>query len=393
MTAKGQDSLDWDLNGRLVSGIDVDMAHDPEGKLRSASSGGTTLDLAYEPVRGMRIRRDKTVGQSTTCRKYIVDTQARLPIILLELDPDESDPNDGVIGTYVYVHGQIVAQHAGHYESPMYFYLHDRLGSVRQVIDTDGAVKNTYTYDPWGQAFATEVEITVDNPFLFTGQYFDAEINQYHLRARQYDPQLYRFTARDPAEGSFQEALTLHPYLYALNNPINRSDPTGEFSFIGSVGAVAQWAWMQGKEFATKVGPARAAMSQLELGVTTLNALRCGMMNMWLGPDNLSDTAKFAVGFVSGGVSMQIGLRAGAAASGAFGAAFTGTMNTVLSEDGLSWEKAIRVGINTGLAAAGGALAQWWNPMEAADKWSLFMLDLDRQVITYDFWQFVDFWR
>jgi RHS repeat-associated protein len=45
---------------------------------------------------------------------------------------------------------------------------------------------------------------------MFTGQYYDTEIDQYYLRARQYDPHIARFTTRDPVFGKFQEILTLH---------------------------------------------------------------------------------------------------------------------------------------------------------------------------------------
>jgi len=61
----------------------------------------------------------------------------------------------------------------------------------------------------------------------FTGQYYDSEINEYYLRARQYDPHIGRFTARDLIDGKFEEPLTLHKYLYCINNPINRIDPEG----------------------------------------------------------------------------------------------------------------------------------------------------------------------
>ena len=63
-----------------------------------------------------------------------------------------------------------------------YFYLHDRLGSVRLLIDDQGAVKNMYTYDPFGEMFAAECSETTENPFKFTGQWFDAEIEEYYLR-------------------------------------------------------------------------------------------------------------------------------------------------------------------------------------------------------------------
>jgi len=79
--------------------------------------------------------------------------------------------------------------------------LHDRLGSVRQIIDTSGNVKNRYTYRPFGESYDDEgeVEETITNPFKFTGQYYDSEIDEYYLRARQYDPHIGRFTSGVPS--------------------------------------------------------------------------------------------------------------------------------------------------------------------------------------------------
>jgi len=51
-------------------------------------------------------------------------------------------------------------------------------------------------YEPFGQTM--ESGGTLDNPFRFTGQYFDSEIEEYYLRARRYNPHLARFTSRDP---------------------------------------------------------------------------------------------------------------------------------------------------------------------------------------------------
>ncbi len=44
-----------------------------------------------------------------------------------------------------------------------------------------------------------------------------------------YDPTMMRFTTRDPAEGTFAEPLTLHKYLYCLNDPANRVDLSGAY--------------------------------------------------------------------------------------------------------------------------------------------------------------------
>jgi len=156
-------------------------------------------------------------------RKYLVDIVGDLPVILMELN------NSGVIvKTYIYANSQIIAQHTGNHEANRYFYLHDRIGSVRQVIDTSGSLENSYTFDPFGEGFSTEIQENVSNPFQFTGQYFDSEIEEYYLRARQYDPHIARFTSRDPVFGKPFHPLTLHKYLYCLNDPLNRTDPTGE---------------------------------------------------------------------------------------------------------------------------------------------------------------------
>ncbi len=129
--------------------------------------------------------------------------------------------------TYVYANSQIIAQHEGNSSASRYFYLHDRLGSVRQVIDSDGSVVNCYTYNPWGVTVGSETSETFANPYRFAGYLWDDEAKQYYCNARQYDPVLGRFTSRDPVFGKFNEPLSLHKYLYCQNEPINRIDPWG----------------------------------------------------------------------------------------------------------------------------------------------------------------------
>jgi len=101
---------------------------------------------------------------------------------------------------------------------------------VRLVVNKDADVNNTYTYNAFGEMFPAECAETVYNPFKFTGQWFDSEIGQYYLRARMYDPVLMRFASIDPVKGKFRWPLTLHPYLYCLNEPINHIDPNGQLA-------------------------------------------------------------------------------------------------------------------------------------------------------------------
>ncbi|GEB52094.1 RHS repeat-associated core domain-containing protein [Streptomyces cacaoi] len=51
-----------------------------------------------------------------------------------------------------------------------------------------------------------------------------------NLRARHYDTTLGRFTTRDPVSVLGAGTLRSHPYVYALNDPLNRTDPQGTWS-------------------------------------------------------------------------------------------------------------------------------------------------------------------
>ena len=146
---------------------------------------------------------------------------------------DVADNNNAILKTYIHANSQVIAQHDGNHTAARYFYLHDRLGSVRQVIDSTGAVVNCYTYDPWGLPVGNETQETISNMYRFAGYVWDSEVSQYHCYRRQYDPVLGRFTSRDPVEGNYEEPMTLHKYLYCLNDPINHTDPNGQFSYSG----------------------------------------------------------------------------------------------------------------------------------------------------------------
>jgi len=98
-------------------------------------------------------------------RKYIVDTVGQLPVVLLVMDAGN---DNSVVNSYVYVNSQVLAQYDGEQDSEndKHFYLHDRLGSVRLLIDESGDVKNTYLYEPFGSEVSSETTETVSNLLL-----------------------------------------------------------------------------------------------------------------------------------------------------------------------------------------------------------------------------------
>jgi len=212
----------------LPYGGTSELVYNWDGRLRHRQRRSVSVSLRYDPA-GNRVWKQLNDYGLITNHKYIVDVVGDLPVILLEIDTS----GQTIEKTYIYANSQIIAQHDG---SPAtnnkYFYLHDRLGSVREIIDTNGDVVNTYTYDSFGREFSMECEETITNPFRFTGQWYDLNVGQYYLRARMYDQRIGRFTSRDPVPGEFEHPLTLHKYLYCGNNPINYIDADGRIAIV-----------------------------------------------------------------------------------------------------------------------------------------------------------------
>lgn len=102
-----------------------------------------------------------------------------------------------------------------------YLYCMDHLGSIRELIETNGAVVETITYDAWGRA-------TYSNPsalsiFSYTG-HFSHQLSGLVLAPfRAYDPELGRWISRDP----ILERDGLNLYTYVGNSPISFNDPLG----------------------------------------------------------------------------------------------------------------------------------------------------------------------
>jgi RHS repeat-associated protein len=60
-----------------------------------------------------------------------------------------------------------------------------------------------------------------------SGEQFDPDLGLYYLRARYYNPATGRFLSRDPLDGNAIDPASLHKYLYANGDPVNRIDPSG----------------------------------------------------------------------------------------------------------------------------------------------------------------------
>ena len=65
-----------------------------------------------------------------------------------------------------------------------------------------------------------------------SGEQYDQDLGLYYLRARYYNPATGRFMSRDPENGKAKDPKTLHKYLYASGDPVNRIDPSGRGDLV-----------------------------------------------------------------------------------------------------------------------------------------------------------------
>jgi RHS repeat-associated protein len=209
----------YDLNGSqtgqaVTGGDETVYSYSLTNRLAAAATGSNpTVSYRYNPD-GIRIQKS-IAGVAVT--HYTVDpfNPTGYAQVLTS--------DDGTNRTY-YVLGSDIAGQAVNSLSPTY-YLYDGHGSVRQDADASGSVLRPYHYDAYGNAEG----FTPDDGLYYAGEMFDADLGQYYLRARYYNPSNGLFNRVDPYSGNLQDPQSLHKYLYCHANPVNGIDPSGMY--------------------------------------------------------------------------------------------------------------------------------------------------------------------
>jgi RHS repeat-associated protein len=201
----------YDNNGNLLNGGVGSNVYDFENRLVQA--GG--VRIVYD---GDGNRVSGTVSGVTT--KYLVADQ-NLTGYAQVMDELQSGT---VSRTYSYGLSLISQRLTANGQGPSFYGL-DGHGSVRFLTDSTGAVTDTYDYDAFGNLLA-QTGATPNN-YLFAGEQFDPLLGVYFNRARYYDQRAGRFWTMDGYEGDTESPVSLHRYLYAGDNPVTSTDPTG----------------------------------------------------------------------------------------------------------------------------------------------------------------------
>lgn len=183
--------------------------------VKVTQADGTTVSYTYN---GDGLLYERTDGVSTT--RYYYDGDQMIA---------EADVSGGIAtlkARYLRSGSKLIAREdaAGNKA----YYLHNGHGDVVELRDGSGNVLNSYSYDIWGNPLT--VSETVENPFRYSGEYWDDATGLQYLRARWYDPGLGRFVNEDSFEGSIENPLGLNIYTYVQNNPLKFIDPSGHIA-------------------------------------------------------------------------------------------------------------------------------------------------------------------
>jgi len=256
LTNDGTNAYSYDLNGnRTMTGYSTGAGnqltndgvwtytYDAEGNLTKKSKGASaeTWTYGYDNQNHMVWAKDSATdgGTVTTLATYVYDalgnriekdvwTQQSGATTTTRFGYDGLDVWVDLNGTNAlqtrYIHGDAVDQLFARIGAggTAAWYLTDRLGSVRDIVNTSGTVIDHLDYDGFGNA--TETQPTNGDRYKWTGRELDAETALQYNRARFYDGHKGRWTTQDPI-GFYGESTNL--YQYVGNQPVAATDPSG----------------------------------------------------------------------------------------------------------------------------------------------------------------------
>lgn len=113
------------------------------------------------------------------------------------------------------------------------------MGSTILVTKADGTKFEEILYKSFGEIYKFWKEASWHEPgtedfteigsYAFTGQELDSETGLYYYGARYYNPNIGRFISADSSIDGIFTTQGFNRYTYAGNNPVNYTDPSGNF--------------------------------------------------------------------------------------------------------------------------------------------------------------------
>lgn len=232
-------------NNQLLSDGQYTYAYDGAGNLikRTEIATGNVTEYSWD----YRNRLTSVVsldasGNVTQKVDYTYDVFDRR--IAKSVDPDGAGPQSAAVTRFVYNGNNIALQFNGSgVLTDRYLYgpsadqifadqnaingvlwsLTDNLGSIRNLINSSGAIVDHIQYSSFGQ-ITSESNAAIDFLFAYAGQQLDRETGLQDDGVRYYNPATGRFLSQDPLSFLAGDA---NLYRYVGNQPTDLTDPSG----------------------------------------------------------------------------------------------------------------------------------------------------------------------
>ena len=228
-------SYSYDKNNRLLSETGITYTYDNNGNMITKNQNGVKTTYGYDALN----RLTSVSGNNRCTYTYNYDNQRTAKTV------------DGLSTNYVYSGGDIVAEYNSNFLKN-YYYGTDRIANntdyyianahtdVTAVTNTDGDVVKFYNYDEFGNE--ENIAEGDNNPFRYSGEYFDAETGNYYLNNRYYTPASGRFITEDTYLGNDKLSVSLNRYTYCDNNPVMYIDSNGNTATVAqfALGAIKE---------------------------------------------------------------------------------------------------------------------------------------------------------
>ena len=213
LTAGGT-TYQYNFDGFLTTrtqGTDVTTYdYSTRGELLSVDfPDGTFIEYVHDPL-GRRIAK-KVDG--AIVEKYLWQGLTRLLAVY--------DGSDSLVQRFEYADGRMPVAMIS--KGSTYYLTYDQVGSLRVVADASGNVIKRIDYDSFGN-IVYDTNPSFEVPFGFAGGLHDRDTGLVRFGYRDYDPDIGRWTAKDPI---FFAGGDTDLYGYCVNNPINLIDPYG----------------------------------------------------------------------------------------------------------------------------------------------------------------------
>ena len=214
LLSAGGTTYQYDLDGFLTNktnGTNItNYVYSSRGELLGVNlADGRTIEYVHDPL-GRRIAK-KVDGAVT--EKYLWQGMTRLLAIY--------DGSDNLLMRFEYADDRVPV--AVTTEGVSYYLAYDPVGSLRVVADSVGDVIKRVDYDSFGNVIEDTNE-SFRIPFGFAGGLHDRDTELLRFGFRDYDPDVGRWTAKDPI---FFAGGDTDLYGYVLNDPVNWIDPWG----------------------------------------------------------------------------------------------------------------------------------------------------------------------